>query len=329
MDDRTAPTAEAQVPDELTPSRASRHARRRRWWVWIIVALVLAALAVAGVSVAREFDRVRRAQARVDAASALLEKAEEGLLTVDEAVQTEISSEIATQAADALAVAETVKADALAAAAILDEAASDLPEESLALAEALRESAVARADMMAEAPVILEADRKAASAIAPADSALEEIKAAEEYITKAVAEFNKHTEAGVKQSTVNSTEAEKRLRAARSQIETATAAFPEADFSAFEEYIDAKIALAADSKEIDALWLAGKIEESNRRLDAYNKKDAEIVAMAKALPASIRDPIADAYETLTAGAREAYFDARERARQAGDRVAELREQQTE
>jgi hypothetical protein len=115
------------------------------------------------------------------------------------------------------------------------------------------------------------------------------------------------------------------LREARSLLATATAAFPEADFTPFTAYVDAKIGLIAESRSIDSLWLAGKIEESNRRLEAYNRRDAEIVAMAKALPASIRDPIVAAYEAATKQATERYFAARERARAADQRVSQLRE----
>lgn len=314
-------TAEVQEPGR----RSRRHEGRRTWLVWTIGVVVVAALAAGGYLVYRQYDRVRSAQAKLDAAAALLDGAEADLLVVDTAVQAEISSEIATQAVDALALTERVRADALAAVAILDEVDGVLREDARPIADALRDSAVARAEMMAEAPVILEADRKAALAMVPADQALVEIKAAEEAITKAVAEFNKHTAEGVRASTANSDDAARRLTEARSLLTTATAEFPEADYAAFVGYIDAKLALVKDSKEIDSLWLAGKIEESNQKLDAYNKRDAEIVAMAKELPESVRDPIADAYEQITADARTRYFEARERARAAGDRVRELRE----
>jgi hypothetical protein len=334
MEEQNGPVAgepSAAVEPETGPELSSRaeagserRGRARTWLLWLAAAVLIAGLAVGGYVVLRQMERVRAAEARLDAAAALLDGAEDNLLRVDEAVQAEISSEIATQAADALPVAQQVRADALAAVVILDEVMPVLGEELLPVAEALKESALARADMMAEAPAILEGDRKAALAMIPADAALVEIKAAEDLITKAVAEFNKHTADGVRASTANSVEAETRLGNARSLLATATAAFPEADFTAFVTYIDAKVALVSDSKEIDSLWLAGKIAESNAKLDAYNKKDAEIVAMAAALPASVRDPIADAYEDLTADPRERYFDARERARAAGDRVRALR-----
>jgi hypothetical protein len=192
------------------------------------------------------------------------------------------------------------------------------------MAEALKESATARSEMMAEAPSILEVGSKAARALGPADAAVADIKAAEDLTARAVAEFNKHTKPGVQQSTTYSKQAEAKLQSARSLLATATAAFPEADYSAFVAYVDAKLSLVADSKAIDSLWLAGKVEESNKKLDAYNKKDAETVAMARALPESVRDPIADAYDRLTTEATARYFAARERARSADEMFKELR-----
>ncbi|MBF4509036.1 MAG: hypothetical protein ISP10_00950 [Aeromicrobium sp.] len=320
--------AAAPVTNRVEAGAVRRSGRWKRIALITLVVLLVAAGAVGGVAVYQQLDRVRTAQARLDAAAALLDGAEERLLEVDSAVQAEISSEIATQSVEAIEVAQQVRADAIAAEAIIVEILPDLAPDMLQMAEALKDSAAARVEMMEAAPVILEADRKAALAIDPADEALEAIKAAEAHITTAVAEFNKHTEAGVKASTANSEQARLRLVEARSLLETSTAAFPEADYDAFIEYVDAKIALIADSKQIDSLWLAGKVQESNAKLDAYNKKDAEIVAMAKALPASVRDPIADAYEDITAEARKRYFDAREQARVAGDRVRALRESST-
>lgn len=319
------------APEGATRADAGvkRRGRARVWLLGALALLIIAGLATGAFLVLQQSNRVKAAQARLDAAVALLDEAEDGLLLVDTAVQAEISPEIATQAAEALPVAASVRADALAAAAILEEIMPDLGEQMLPMAKALTDSANARSEMMTEAPVILEADQKAARAMVPADTALEEIKAAEDLIGKAVTEFNKHTKAGVEQSTANTKQAATHLETARSLFATATAEFAEADYSAFVAYVDAKLALVKDSQEIDALWLAGKVEESNAKLDAYNKKDAEIVEMASKLPVSVRDPIADAYERITAEARERYFEARDRARKAGEVVNALRSTATD
>lgn len=299
----------------------------RRWARGILVVGVIAAFVAIiffGFRWVEANERVRTARDGVESAGRLLDVVEEDVLVVDAAVQADITSEIATQSAEAIELTGSITERLNEAREMIETSLPDLPEEDIPMAEALLESADAREEMMAEAPVILEANVKAARAIPFADRALEEIKAAEELVAQAAAEFNKHTEAGVRASGTASAKAEERLTAARSLLTSATAEFPEADYSAFTEYVDAKLELVSLSKKIDQLWLDEKIEESNKQLEAYNKRDAEVVAMAKALPGSVRDPIADAYEAITDEAVDRYFEARSRARSAGDRVEELR-----
>lgn len=319
-------------PGEALPGRrANRHSepQRGRTAVRVLVAtgvlLAFAALIAYGFRWVSANERVRSARESVDSAARLMDVAEENLIVVDEAVQTDISVDVATQTADAAELAGPVGEQLADAIDMIEGALPDLPADDLPLAQALLESAQARADMMTEAPTILDANRKAAAAAVFADAALEALKAAEGHSARATVEFNKHTKEGVRASGEASVKAEQQLAVARSQLTSATAVFPDVDYGAFTEYIDAKVALIGVSKEIDQLWLADKIEESNKRLEAYNKRDAEVVAMAKALPASVRDPIADAYAAATKEAVERYFTARERARAAGEAVEELRE----
>lgn len=320
--------AEEPVTPVQAESAAAPPKRRSRTWVWVLVVLLVVALAAAGFFAFAEWSRTRDAEAALGRASTLLERAEVDLIRVDEAVQLEIASVTATQAIEAAELADAVHADVAEASEIIVEALPDLPEQRLDLALALRESADARAEMMELAPGILEADAMAAEAIVAADQAVAEIKAAEELSAQAAAEFNKHTAEGVRASDALSVQAEERLRAAASLLATATSSFPGADFAAFNGYIEAKLGLIALAKEIDALWLAGDVAGSNTKLAAYNQRDAEIVAMAQALPASVRDPIADAYEAQTAEAMEQYFAARERARVAGELVSKIRQTTT-
>jgi len=299
-----------------------------RWARGLLVAGVIAvfvAMIFFGFRWVEINERVRTARDAVGSAGRLLDVVEEDVLVVDAAVQADITSEIATQSAEAIELTGSITERLITAREMIEESLPDLPEEDAPMAEALLASIDAREEMMAEAPVILEANMKAARAIPFADRALEQMKVAEELVVEAAAEFNKHTEAGVRASSAASAKAEERLTDARSLLTSATAEFPEADHSAFLGYVDAKLELVRLSKTIDQLWLDGKIEESNKQLDAYNKRDAEIVAMAKALPESVRDPIADAYDSITSEAVARYFEARSRARTAGDRVDKLRD----
>lgn len=321
------PTA-AEAADAPPTRRAVEPPKGRTLTRVVIAAAVIvafAALVAYGFRWVTANERVNDARDEVESAARLLDVAEDDLLIVDTAVQADVSSEIATQSAEALALVSSVATELAGVTGMIERAMPDLPETDAALAQALLESAQARTSMMAEAPAILEADIKAAHAIALADQALEELKAAETFSAQAATEFNKHTQAGVRASNDASVKAEGRLAAARSLLASATVEFPEADYTAFTAYIDAKVALVVISKEIDQLWLAGKIEESNKRLAAFNARDAEVVAMAKALPGSMRDPIADAYKAVTEEAVSRYFAAREKARAAGERVGELRD----
>lgn len=295
---------------------------------WVLSALAVAALVAAGWFAWSSFDRVRRSETELARAAELLENAEDDLVLVDDAVQTEIGSTVATITLEAVDLADSVRADAAEASGIIDGVIGILKEDRLAYATALKDSADARVEMMELAPEILATDMKATTAIQYADQAVTEIKAAEDLSAQAVAEFNKHNADGVRASDSYSVQAEARLQAAQSLITSATASFEGADFSAFSGYVDAKLSLIALAKEIDALWLAGDIAGSNAKLDTYNQRDAEVVAMAQALPASVRDPIANAYNTATADVSKQYFDARERARKAGERVSELKKAAT-
>lgn len=280
-------------------------------------ALVLVALLLTACG------RSRTAESKLAEAASLLDSAETDLLVVDEAIQKDIASKDATQSAEAIELAAGVLTTVEEAAALIREAIPDLPEEKAALGAALKESAEARIEMMEAAPVILEADRQAAIAIPLADQAVTAIKEAETLSASAVGEFNKHTAEGVTASDALSVQADAKLQSAKSLLATATAEFAGADYAQFNAFIDAKLGLIALAKEIDTLWLGGDVAGSNTKLQTYNQRDAEIVAMAAALPASVRDPIAAAYNAATADASKRYFDARERARTAGERVGEL------
>lgn len=319
MDDASA-TPSATDPAQAVPRRnvGPRVAGA------VLIGLLVVGLAALAVYAYREYDRARDASTALSRASAVLEGAEDDLLVVDGAVQTGIGSVTTTASLDASALADDVRARAIEASDIVGEAMEDLPEEQRELAEALRESADARAEMMEIAPRILDADASAAKAMAAADQALAEIRAAEELSAQASAEFNKHTADAVRASDALTVQSEAKLNSAAALFAEATAAFPGADFAPFRQYIDAKLGLASLAKEIDALWLAGNVAGSNAKLATYNQRDAEIVAMAQALPASVRDPIANAYDAATAEALDEYFEARERARLAGERVSDLR-----
>ncbi len=162
----SAPPVGAAVPPRPTGVPAHDSPRGGGRWPRVALGILLAsALLAGGVYGFMRFDRVRVAQAKLDEATALLDRAEPDLLVVDDACQAGIASDIATRAAEALTLVDTVSRDTTEAVSLLESAMTGLPEDLLPLAAALREGAAARYGMMVEAPAILSADIEAAAAI--------------------------------------------------------------------------------------------------------------------------------------------------------------------
>ncbi len=316
-------TTMAETPDPPPPAEGPAEHPRRRWPLTVLV-IVLLALLAGGVALGvRYSSRVRQAQAKLDDAVELMAEAEDALVEIDAVVRSEITSALETRAASALETRPDALEAVKEANALLTEALPDLPDEDVPLAEALLDGAEAREQMLTEAEVILEANVKASGAVGPARDAWTAVGEAEQLSQDAVKEYNKHTEAGVKQSTALTDQAIARLTAARSLLETATATFPQADMAAFVTYLDDRIALLQTSKKIDSTWLAGKVEEANAMLDAYNKQEAALIEQAKQLPESPTAVVAAAYETAAGEATENYYAARDAAEAADERIRTL------
>ena len=301
---------------------AARHKSKRPWLVAVVV-LVVAAAGIAGFLLLQQSGKVRAAESKLDEAVTLLGEVEDTVLAADVVVQAEITPGLETTAAAALEVLPQARKDLTEAVDLLVEARVDLREDDQLLAQALQGAAEARADMLQEAETILSANKIAAGALRPASDAWTLVAEAEKLSQDSVAQYNKHTKDGVTKSTALSKQAEEKLTAARSAMETATATFPDAELQQFIDYIDARQKLLASSMKIDAAWLAGKVDDANGMLKAYSKEEAALIEQGKKLPASPVIAIADAYEALATESTDRYFAARDRARQADDRVREL------
>ncbi|PKQ20737.1 MAG: hypothetical protein CVT66_03265 [Actinobacteria bacterium HGW-Actinobacteria-6] len=286
----------------------------------VIVLLTVIILAGAGVLGARELSRMNSARGSLDLAIEKLSAAEPVVLQVDNAVRSEVASAVVPAAEDGLIAAEKAIGDLNEALAQLDVAQSGLSDSDATLAAAVREAIVARIAMLTEAKVVLAADSRAGTVVDPAHQAWALAGEAATLTVNAAAEYNKHTKAGVEGSTKLSNQATVKLKLARSLLETVTAGFPEADMAPYVSYIDGRLKLLDSSRKIDSQWLANKIEDANKLLDAYNAEEQKVVDQAKALTSTPAGTIADAYELLTKDAITRYFKARDEARSADEAV---------
>ncbi len=294
-------------------------------WVWVVAVLALALVAAAVYMGLQQTTRVRAAEDKLETAVEMLAEVEDVVIAADEVVQAEITSDLASTAAEAQEQLPQARKDLSDAIELLVAARIDLTEDDQVLAQALQAAAEARAEMLQEAETILAANKLAAGALQPAADGWALVAEAEKLSQDAVVQYNKHTKEGVENSTKLSKEAVEKLAAARSSIETASVTFPDAELKQFIDYIDAREELLESSMKIDSTWLDGKLEDANDMLDAYSKQETALIAQGKELPASPKIAIADAYEALAAEPTDRYFAARDRARAADEKVQELSE----
>ena len=285
-----------------------------------LILVAVAVLVAGGVFGALELSSMSSARDGLDRAIEKLSAVEPVVLQVDNAVRSEVTSAVVPAAEDGLVAAEKAISDLDEALAQLDEAQPGLSDSDAPLAAAVRDAVVARKAMLVEAQTVLAADALAGAVVDPAHEAWDLAGEAATLTVNAAAEYNKHTKAGVEGSTKLSNEATAKLKAARSLLETVTAGFPEADMAPHVSYIDARLKLLDSSRKIDSTWLANKIEDANKLLDAYNAEEQKVVNQAKALTATPAGAIADAYELLTKDAITRYFKARDEARTADEAV---------
>lgn len=309
---------EKPVPEQGQPEKK----RSKAGTAFLVIAIVVLVAVVSYVVYSLVNTQVQ-ARRDLEQAIELVRTADEAVLAVDEVILAEITPALARAAEEASAQIPAAQDRLDEALELLDGAIEELTEDDAAIATALEEAARARLEMLEESTVLLEANSQAAAAIGPAGDGIEALLAAEGLADEAVEKYNQRTKEGVTASTELTNRGIEQLDVAKAEFEEAAAAYPSADLSTFLEYIEAKKALMETSREIDELWLAGKLEEANDLVDEYNERDRTVAELGEALPESETVPIAAAYDSDTADAAERYFEARDRAADADTRLRVL------
>ncbi len=295
----------------------------KRWRAWVLVGVIAVVFVVFGVLIYNSFTVRLAASKQVDAAEAKLEKVDVVVVRVDKVVRSEITSDLAKEALDASGAVGPARSDLEQIVADVDEALPNLTNDEQKRYKLLRAAAVARIDMLKLAPVILAANVKASQALVAGQAGWNGTLNADKLSDQAVAEYNKLTKGTVTSSQKLNKQAADELAAARSSFVQAEAAFPEAPFEAYIAFVDARIALNKLSQQSDAAWLAGDVAKANSIIATYNTEDKKAVVLAKALPATPEQAIADAYKALADKPTDEYYAARDAATKADRALREF------
>lgn len=297
--------------------------RRRTTMVVGFIAAVLLAAGVAALVAGRTASNRIGAERRLERAMDRLRDADEVVVAVDETLAAPIDSPSATPVRELTIRFPDARRRLEDAISLAEDARRGLPESKRQVAAQVALGARARLDMLDAAEPLLAAREDAAAALQPAREGWDSLRRAESLTTSATERFNRHTKADVSASAQLSERAAAAVASATASLEMAESRMPSASIEPYIEYARDRAELVRRSRDIDDLWLAGRVEEANTRLEAFNREERRLVERARELTGTPTQAIADAYETATASPARRYYRARGRAQRADMRIADL------
>ena len=309
----------------------ARRKQKRRAGRLLGLAGALAALgvvAIVGGNLYQSFiDRQHGGEISLAAGVALLEQSDEAVLALDEAV--------AAPASDDQAHIDALVADASAAALLLDRA-SNYAEEAVAQddeeriregASMVKEAAAARKALLEQGKLILVQNLAAKKATGYAEQAWETALSADEESRRAAGLAAGETADGAAQATEASERALSLFQDAIALLRQAKSAYPEANFSLLEAYLEKRATAQQNAVVSDTAQLHSNDVGEAANAAAYNEAETDAAVIAAQLPENPAQPIVDAYERIGGEADAAYRQARTRAARADASVRELAENQ--
>lgn len=317
---RPATEGSATAEPSARPRRAGRGSGRRRALLIGAAAVAAIVLLIIGVVMYQAITQRQAAAGRLADAIELIEQADAVVVQIDGVVREEVTPELASRARGASERVGEAREQLEEAVRLIETARPDLNDDEREQAELLENTANARLGMLEHAPAILEFNAKAAEALPLAEQAWDLTLSADKLSDQAVASYNKLTKAGVQQSSKLNRQAASQLASAAVLFGQAGTAFPEAGLDRYSAYVSSRVRLNKLSQDSDAAWLKGDLAKANSLIATYNAEDKRAVSLAKALPPSPRQAIASAYESASKDATERYYDARESATKADERL---------
>lgn len=295
----------------------------------LIIALVVGVLGTAIFFLSRYLDGSWQAKDAMSAAISYIEESDEIIvalndsvaLTVDEAAQENVE-ELQEQADEA--DASLKKADEkLARANALDEF---LDDNQKAICDALRDSIDARRTMLDAGEAILSVDTTVGSARALLDQVVDKAVEANKKSQEATTAANEYAQFLTGDTSVSTQDANVALQLdneakalideAKSALASAKETFGDADYTAYETYLNKRGEAIDIMIETDTALVSGDFASVSDKTNAYNTADVAATEAANALPSSTSEIFSAPYESLTSGSRKTYSSAAEKAAEA-------------
>lgn len=301
-------------PDAEIKRRKRARRIRRAIVATLVFSVLVAALAIGGLYVTREYQEYTRSMGLLDKAFTEISRADELVIEMDEIVTQEVTEASRDEMASIGQGMEDAELHLKAATAFAEEVTADMAsQESKDAAAKVVESADARRAMMQHAEVLMKADIEALEAVSVAEEAWNVVEEANGLMQEAAALVSDTTVENTRESQAKSEQATELLEGASAKLDEVSGLYPEADFSVLREYIAKRIEQNGFAVQSDqAIYVQDKATAESFN-EEYNRADTEAVDLASRLPEKPAQPILDAFQEDVEEERALYFEARQRA----------------
>ena len=302
--------------------------QRRRAVKLLNVAAVLALLGVlvfAGARFANSFmERQTQNQSAIDEAISFLEQTDEAFVALDQAIAAPAKSDQASY--------DKIIEDLNAVSSLLDRAANSAEkvvnarenDTLVETASAVKASALARKDLIEKGRTVLVQSAAAKSATELVEQAWDKTLQADAYVRDATVLVEDDTRSNIEASTGLINKALEDFQEALVLVRQAEAAYPRADLSALEEYLETRSAAQQNALVSNASLLEGDRAGAESNSAAYNENEEAAARIASSMPENPAQPIIDRYAEIGGASDAAYQDARAQVARADAAVRDYR-----
>ncbi|MBQ9020632.1 MAG: hypothetical protein IJ113_01255 [Eggerthellaceae bacterium] len=302
--------------------------QRRRVSKLLNIAAVLALLGILVFAGGRFFnsfmERQTQNQSAINEAISFLEQTDEAFVALDQAIAAPAQSDEASY--------NKILEDLNAAASLLDRAANSAEtvvnaresDTMVEVASEVKTSALARKDLIEKGRTVLIQGAAAKTATELVEQAWETTLQSDAYVRDATVLAEDSSRANIEAANGLTTKALDGFQEALVLVRQAQSAYPRADLSSLEDYLETRSAAQQNALVSNASLLEGDRAAAEANSAAFNENEEAAAKIAASMPENPAQPIIDRYAEVGGASDAAYQDIRARVARADAAVREYR-----
>lgn len=296
-------------PPSLLPDDAARE--RRIWWTLVAIgaAIMIGIMVLIWPLIRGRLDAAKN----LDTATVIISQSATDLDLIARTVQTDPSAETSSVIADVQRKIPAVREEAARGVALVNAGFDRLTDDEQRRATLTREALVARVAMLDAAAPIVSAEGSASVAAPVAVDAWNLAVRASLTEKAAVSAYDLKTPAGLNQASALASQAMELFAEAQTKFAHAASAYPAAGLDVYSAYAKARIEQLMMLNRAIGARRSGNVTQANAIVVTYNAAQERNAAIAKALPPTPAQAIADAFKVEVAAKMAAFEKAKSEA----------------